>query len=326
MRVSPTALRFPRQRVLLGRTRLAYVHLQNLLTDAKRDRAARVFGYVVVWLPEELLLLYLQEGEVVAATTSEDGVKFADISIREARSRVPNAAEYGEVCFHEADDEQLACMHACQVLAPEPMPPEVKTGKPQALFAHLLATTYDGMLEINVGGGINYVVLRHGVPRRAFFADGQTETELEPAIGALWKPGATLPVVRRWAVPPPLPNQAPPPLIDAYRALMRGLAEKLTKHKVRNAAQLLERAREALVTTHPALDRMALGAADGEQDPVTTSPELARAIGGWINDVLFAVALPEGATPEATLRELIKERRHLFQSAGLLDALAWKVV
>jgi hypothetical protein len=326
VRVSPAALRFPRQRVLLGRTRLAYVHLQNLLTDAKRDRAARVFGYVVVWLPEELLLLYLQEGEVVAATTSEDGVKFSDISIREARSRVPNAAEYGEVCFHEADDEQLACMHAGQVLPPEPMPPEVKTDKSGALFAHLLATTYDGMLEINAGGGINYVVLRHGVPRRAFFADGQTDADLETAIRALWKPGATPPSVRRWAVPPPLPNQAPPPLIDAYRALMHGLSEKLTKHGVRNAAQLLERARETLVAPHPALNGMALGPADAEQDPVTTSPQLARAIGGWINEVLFAVALPDGVAPENILRELIKERRHLFQSAGLLDALAWKVV
>ena len=326
MRVSPTALRFPRQRVLLGRTRLAYVHLQNLLTDAKRDRAARVFGYVVVWLPEELLLLYLQEGEVVAATTSEDGVKFQDVSIREARSRVPNAAEYGEVCFHEADDEQLACMHATQVAAPEPIPPDVRTDKPSALLAHFMATTYDGTLEINAGGGINYVVLRHGVARRAFFADGPPADDLEAAIRALWRPGAAPPLVRRWPVPPPLPNQAPPPLIDAYRGLMRGLSEKLSKHSVRNAAQLLERARQTLATTHPALDRMAVGAADGEQDPVTTSPELARAIGGWLNDVLFAVALPDGVTPEAILRELIKERRHLFQSAGLLDALAWKVV
>ena len=44
-------LRFPVQRVLLPRTRLAYIHLGNLLSDAKRDRAARVFGYVAIWLP-----------------------------------------------------------------------------------------------------------------------------------------------------------------------------------------------------------------------------------------------------------------------------------
>jgi hypothetical protein len=61
-------LRFPHTRVLLPRTRLAYVHLRNLLTDAKRDRAARVSGYVAVWLPEEFVVLYLQRGEVVNAT------------------------------------------------------------------------------------------------------------------------------------------------------------------------------------------------------------------------------------------------------------------
>ena len=40
--------RYPHKRVLLQRTRLAYVHLRNLLTDAKRDRAARVWGYVAI--------------------------------------------------------------------------------------------------------------------------------------------------------------------------------------------------------------------------------------------------------------------------------------
>ena len=61
-------LRFPHSRVLLPRTRLAYVHLRNLLTDAKRDRAARISGYVAIWLPEEFVVLYLQRGEVVNAT------------------------------------------------------------------------------------------------------------------------------------------------------------------------------------------------------------------------------------------------------------------
>ena len=31
--------RFPHERVLLPRTKLAYVHLPNLLSDAKRDRS-----------------------------------------------------------------------------------------------------------------------------------------------------------------------------------------------------------------------------------------------------------------------------------------------
>src|SRR5215210_8327772 len=73
MPLNAAGLRFPHDRVLLARTKLAYVHLRNLLTDAKRDRAARVFGYVAIWLPEGILVLYLQEGEVVNATHSVDG-------------------------------------------------------------------------------------------------------------------------------------------------------------------------------------------------------------------------------------------------------------
>jgi hypothetical protein len=62
MPVAAGHLRYPKVRALLPRTRLAYVHLQNLLTDAKRDRAARVFGYVAIWLPDEFLVLYMEEG------------------------------------------------------------------------------------------------------------------------------------------------------------------------------------------------------------------------------------------------------------------------
>ena len=39
-----TVQQFPHSRTLLPRTRLAYIHLRNLLTDAKRDRGARIAG------------------------------------------------------------------------------------------------------------------------------------------------------------------------------------------------------------------------------------------------------------------------------------------
>src|SRR5437660_5036668 len=97
-------LRYPYARVLLPRTRLAYVHLRNLLSDAKRDRAARVSGYVAIWLPEEFLVLYLLKGELVNAAVS-DGKTFAGIAINAAIEKVPGEPEYGEVCFHEADPE-----------------------------------------------------------------------------------------------------------------------------------------------------------------------------------------------------------------------------
>src|SRR5829696_9178707 len=114
-------LRFPHSRVMLPRTRLAYVHLRNLLTDAKRDRSARVSGYVAVWLPEEFVVLYLQRGEVANATLLDKNGSRA-VAIASALERIPAEPEYGEICFHEADAEQLACMFLAQTTAPDLWP------------------------------------------------------------------------------------------------------------------------------------------------------------------------------------------------------------
>src|SRR5205085_11745280 len=130
-------LRYPHARVLLPRTRLAYIHLRNLLTDAKRDRAARVSGYVAVWLPEEFLVLYLQRGEVVNATIlGKSGWKALAVST--ALERIPAEPEYGEICFHEADAEQLAAMFISQTQEQEPWPEDLQFTDPAKLFPFMM--------------------------------------------------------------------------------------------------------------------------------------------------------------------------------------------
>src|SRR5437764_14276564 len=149
MPATVTGLLYPSLRVLLPRTRLAYVHLKNLLTDAKRDRSARVSGYVAIWLPEELVVLYLRRGELVNAT-HHDGQSFQPIAIGPAVEMVPAEPEYGEVTFCEAEEEQLACMFASQSWAPEPFQPELRSRDPSALFPYLISCSLDGMVDVTV--------------------------------------------------------------------------------------------------------------------------------------------------------------------------------
>src|SRR5256884_9883285 len=72
---------------LIQRTRLAFIHLDNLLAFAKRDRDGRVDGYITAYLPEECLLLFFRKGEAVNAA-SLDTTGRRVITITEALKRM----------------------------------------------------------------------------------------------------------------------------------------------------------------------------------------------------------------------------------------------
>jgi hypothetical protein len=325
MPVAAVQLRYPKLRALLPRTRLAYVHLLNLLTDAKRDRAARVFGYVGIWLPDEFLVLFMEEGEVVNATATADGQHWRALPIGEAIGKVPSAAEYGEICFHTADDEQLAAMYATQLRPPVAWPPELPPYDTQALLANLMSTLYDGVVEIVSDEGVNYVVFQFGMPLRGYFADdappGDLSTRLRGLIDGAFRHGGT---VRRWDVPPALPNQAPPALIAAYRELMGAIVQRLADQGAAGAFAVAEQARQMLIGPHPALEKFSLSVPN-PRDPVVEAPALAFAMAAWLKETLWHVNLPVGQTPERIIGEFARPRRHLFQAAGLFEALPWTI-
>ncbi len=337
------SLRFPRFRVLLPRTRLAYVHVRNLLTDAKRDRSARVFGYVCVWLPDEFVLLFMQEGEVVNATSSPDGQRFYPIAIADAVAKVPREAEYGEVCFHEADDEQLAMMYWTQVTEPETWPDNVSQDDANAVFHYLHGTMFDGVLKLMHEGGRSYVVIRQGVPARGYFADDAFGTP-EEQVRALLAPSDTWVRARLWPVPPPLPAQAAPALIQAYRELMANAVRRLQQSGTESAASVADNVRRHLVAEHPALERLAVNIdatpagfnatatlsfgrtpTSTVKDPIAGAPALSAAVGAWFRDLLLAAPPGDGTPPQRFLEDLTRERRHMFQTAGLYAAVPWKL-
>ena len=314
--------RFPHERVLLPRTKLAYVHLHNLLTDAKRDRSARVFGYVAIWLPEELVLLYLQSGELVNATWAH-GDAVRAIPLADALARVPAEPELGEICFHEADDEQLACMWAAQVSEPEPWPGELEAFDEGALFPFLMATTWDGMLEIAVNGGVSYAIVRDGEVERAYLADPVPGAPGD-AVAALLRGGAGRAVVRRWPIPEPIPQQAPTALVKAYRQLARRLVEALVASGRESAADIAEHARRTLLDRHPVLEHFTIGERE-LADPVADVATVTEAVAAWVAEVLWALADHDTVRPETLLADLTRDRRHVFQSAGFYDDLPFKV-
>jgi hypothetical protein len=324
MPATVTGLRYPCTRVLLPRTRLAYVHLKNLLTDAKRDRSARVSGYVAIWLPEEFLVLYLQRGELVNACL-HDGHSFQPIAIGAAIEKVPMEPEYGEICFHEADDEQLACMYASQTTVPEPWPPELRPSDPASLFPYLMASTFDGMVEISHDGAVNYLLFRNGVVENTYLAGMQGGSIVERVSRLFDEKRRVLHMtVRRWGPPAPIPVQAPTGLVQAYRDLATSLVLRLVADGRENAPATAEQARQKLLTAHPALEGISFSGRPARA-VVADAAALTSGTAALINELLWSAGDVDAEGPAAMLRDLMHERRHLFQSAGLYEQIHWKL-
>src|SRR5437764_13784458 len=85
-------LTFPQVNRLIHRTRLAFIHLDNLLAFGKRDRDGRVDGYITAYLPDECLLLFFRKGEAVNAASLHPNGRTV-ITIKKALQ--PMTAEVG---------------------------------------------------------------------------------------------------------------------------------------------------------------------------------------------------------------------------------------
>ncbi len=319
------ALRFPHVRVLLPRTRLAYIHVRNLLSDAKRDRSARVSGYVAIWLPEEFVVFYLRRGEVVNATISDaEGARAAGIA--RALERIPSEPEYGDICFHEADEEQLACMFASLSRPDEPWSSGMNVSDPAELFPYLDAMTFDGFTEIVADGTVNYLVFHNGTVKRAFLSTTHHGTTVDRVAKMFAREGRVEGTrVRRWAGLESLPTQAPPALVQAYRELAAALVERLSVGGHDSVGALAEQARQNLVEAHAVLDGLTFNGREAG-DVICDTHQLTGAFAAWLKEFLFAAADLEASSPETVLKDLTWSRRHMFQSAGLYELLPWKIL
>ena len=101
-------LEFPQTSRLVHRTRLAFIHLDNLLAFAKRDRDGRVDGYLVAYLPDECLVVFLKKGEAVNAASMHSTGRHV-ITIGEALKRINPGGRLvvNAIRKEEADKEVL---------------------------------------------------------------------------------------------------------------------------------------------------------------------------------------------------------------------------
>ncbi|HJS46846.1 MAG TPA: hypothetical protein VJ773_02545 [Gemmatimonadales bacterium] len=314
-------LGFPASRFLLARTRALFVHLDNLVSFAKRDRDGRVDGYLAAWLPEEVLLLFVRRGELVnAAALTATGREV--LPVGEALRRIRTEPERGEIAYGEAPIEQLEWMFASAARPPEVRSADVRD--PARLFPILAAEGYTGVAEFISQGRVNYLRFEAGR-----FAGGHTtapaDTPLAYHIESLFQllPDGTPPAIllSTLGTPAPLPTQALPSQIrmlrEVYARLVRSAEGALPGEGTRKS----ERAHQQVITAHP--DLAVLGPGDRTEGQAVSAEALTAALAAWATGLLREVELVDPGAGPRLLGEATRDHRHALQAAGFFEQVPW---
>ena len=319
-------LAFPAADRLIQRTRLAFIHLDNLLAFAKRDRDGRVDGYLACYLPEECVLVFLKSGEAVnAASLAPAGREV--ITITDALGRMKAELERGELMYCTAPLEQLAWMYQSCATHVEPLPAE--PGDPGALLARLAQGGANGVLELIADGRVSYLRFERGRPSGGYFTEKPEsltpvkflESEIRgrtgrpPALAAgMFRPVADLPA------------QAPKSLISTYREVYWRIVDAVEKEFPGEGRRRSQKVGTAIQDMQKAI-RVLAAPRDAEPPEMVVQPEdLAGALSDWALQLLQGIEVVSPGTAAGIVKDATREHRFLLQSAGFYGRLPWHVV
>jgi len=329
--LSHTAVRlsdvaFPATQVLLHRTRLAYVHLENLISFAKRDRDGRVDAFLAGYLPDELVLLFFKGGEIVNAATMTSDARVV-LSTPEAIDRMQAELERGQVIYAAAPFEQLSLMYAsCSGPA---IPRQIDPADSYAFLNDLRAEQFTGRMELLSAGRMNYLLFEDGGVMRGHFHDKAATQPITQYVESLFAllPDGSAPAIAASIIPDvgEVPEQAPLAQVQLYHEVFDRITTAVESEVPREGKRRSSRAHSALLQRHPVLNVLAWPDG-GEPSAVSvTTAALTAALADWTILLLQEVEVVSPGAAPRLLKESTRERRFVLQAAGFYERLPWRL-
>lgn len=321
-----TELSFPQVSRLVHRTRLAFIHLDNLLAFGKRDRDGRVDGYLTVYLADECLLVFLRKGEAVNAASLHTGGRQV-ITITEALKRMHGDVERGELAYSTAPMEQLAWMY--QSCAAELRQRAVDAREPGTFFPLLKDEQVTGVVELISHGRVSYLRFEGGRFIDGYFCDKPADLAVATFLETQFQPDAAGHPAALSAVTFPavaeLPAQAPNSLINTYRELYWRIADEVEKELPGQGRRRAQKVCAGIIGTHKALALLSAPRGADTPEAVIRPEDLSSALSDWSLQLLEGVEVMMPGTAPRILKEATKEHRYVLQSAGFYGHLPWQV-
>jgi len=320
-------LTFPASGILVPRTRAIFIHVDNLISFAKRDRDGRVDGYLVGYLPEEVVLLFFRKGELInAASIGPHGRTIT--SVAEGLRRLKSDPERSECCYAEASQEQLNWMFAA---CAEPAKLRfVDSRQPEQVFPALASENFSGVLELISQGRVNYLKFEAGRFARGYLCD-------RPAGGSVVKYMESLFALRSDGSPPAIagsllpeqgdiPAQAHGTLVKVYRELFNRISLAIVEELPADGRRKGERASAAVQAVHPVFTVLTAATTEDEPSTPISADALTASFADWTSRVLQEVELVSPGSAQRLIRDATRDQRFVLQAAGFYEKLPWQIV
>ncbi len=319
-------LQFPQVNRLIHRTRLAFIHLDNLLAYAKRDRDGRIDGYLAAHLPDECVLLFFRKGEAVNAASLHTAGRYV-ITITEALKRMRAEVERSDLAYCAAPMEQLAWMYGS--CAGGYQPRFIDVNRPEKFFPVLQQEKVSGVLELISNGRVSYLKFDQGKYLNGHFCDKPDTVPPARYLESLFDPGAdgTPPAISAgtYAAGDDLPAQAATALVNTYRELYWRIVDAVEREFPGEAKRRAQKVTAAIVDTHQALGLLSVPRGTDTPDAVVRPEDLSTALTDWALQLLEGAEVMMPGTATKVLKDATREHRYVLQAAGFYGRLPWRV-
>src|SRR2546426_7870803 len=310
-------LQFPQVTGFIHRPRLAFIHLDNLLAYAKRDRDGRIDGYLAAHLPDECVLLFFRKGgAATAASRHAAGRRVATTT--KARKRMRGEVERSDLPYCAAPMEQLAWMYGSCAGGYEPR--HIDVNQPEKFFPVLQQEKISGVLELISNGRVSYLKFDQGKYLSGHFCDKPDNVQparyLESLFDAPAGGGAPAMSAGTFPAGDDLPAQAATALVNTYRELYWRIVDAVEREFPGQAKRRAQKVMTAIVDTHQALALLSVPRGTDTPDAVVRPEELATALTDWALQLLEGAEVMMPGTASKVLKDATREHRYVLQEIG----------
>lgn len=308
---------------MLQNAKLEYIAFDNILADAKKERASKISGYLEVIYPDGSEFLFLRRGEPFnAARFTRDGR--AAKTIQEVVEKAKTASG-GMVNLYETSEELVAMVVA--TLTAQPMFKGAGLGKinVDALFERLRNSRFNGFLELRKGVELSYVRFKGGEAVKGFFIakpevpiTTQALRELFSALG----PEETLLIDGYEESQETAIEQATPATVTLFQNTINRIAQDLAG--VVGPAlvkKTLERSRAAIEVRYPFMkDFTVEGNGTVSGNTLTSPATLAKAFAEWTGIFVESFRSLLGRRLEPLVQSSLRDYRYALKSTGFVES------